>query len=105
MMKAFATRWSLCVLLFLVCSYAKAADTKVELLWPAGAPLAKGDTDNDKPTVSAYPAPDKKRTGAAVIVCPGGGYGALPMDHEGKQVAEWLNSLGVTAFVLKYRHR
>jgi acetyl esterase/lipase len=40
----------------------------------------------------------------AVIVCPGGGYGHLAMDHEGHQVAEWLNSFGVTAFVLRYRH-
>ncbi|MFO0950813.1 MAG: alpha/beta hydrolase [Isosphaeraceae bacterium] len=38
-----------------------------------------------------------------MVVCPGGGYGHLAMDHEGKQVAEWLNSLGVTAAVLKYR--
>jgi acetyl esterase/lipase len=38
-----------------------------------------------------------------VVVCPGGGYGGLAMDHEGKQIADWLNSLGVAAFVLKYR--
>jgi acetyl esterase/lipase len=42
-------------------------------------------------------------TGTAVIVCPGGGYAFLADNHEGKQVAEWLNSLGVAAFVLKYR--
>ena len=42
-------------------------------------------------------------TGAAVVICPGGGYGMLADDHEGRQVAEWLNSLGVAAFVLKYR--
>src|SRR4029078_818685 len=41
--------------------------------------------------------------GTAVIVLPGGGYGNLAMDHEGKQIAEWLNSQGITAFVLKYR--
>ena len=37
------------------------------------------------------------------MVCPGGGYGGLAMDHEGKQIAEWLNNLGISAFVLKYR--
>ena len=42
-------------------------------------------------------------TGTAVIVCPGGGYGALAMDKEGNDIARWLNSLGVAAFVLKYR--
>jgi len=81
-----------------------AAEPKAELLWPKGAPLAKGENDNDKPTITVYPAALDKRTGAGIVVCPGGGYGALAMDHEGKQVAEWLNSIGVTAFVLKYRH-
>jgi acetyl esterase/lipase len=70
-------------------------------LYPDKAPLAVGDTDSDKPTLTAYrPA---KPNGTAVVVCPGGGYGGLAMDHEGKQVAEWLNERGVTAFVLKYR--
>jgi acetyl esterase/lipase len=82
-----------------------AADAKVELLWPNGAPLAKGVSDNDKPTVAIYPAPKEKATGAAIVVCPGGGYGALAMSHEGRDVAEWMNDLGITAFVLKYRHR
>jgi len=44
----------------------------------------------------------EKATGAAIIVCPGGGYGHLA-DHEGAPVAQWLNSIGITAFVLKYR--
>ena len=43
-------------------------------------------------------------TRAAVIVCPGGGYRHLSMDKEGSRIAEWLNSFGVTAFVLRYRH-
>jgi acetyl esterase/lipase len=73
-------------------------------LWPSGAPGAKGKSDNDKPTITAYLPPADKATGAAVVVCPGGGYGFLAMGHEGKDVAEWLNSLGVAAFVLKYRH-
>jgi acetyl esterase/lipase len=82
-----------------------AADAKVELLWPNGAPLAKGESDNDKPTVAIYPAPKETATGAAIVVCPGGGYGGLAMSHEGRDVAEWMNDLGITAFVLKYRHR
>jgi acetyl esterase/lipase len=43
-------------------------------------------------------------TRAAVIICPGGGYGHLSMEKEGSRIAEWLNSFGVTAFVLRYRH-
>jgi acetyl esterase/lipase len=71
-------------------------------LWPNGAPGALGKEPADIPTLTAYPAPKDKATGAAVIVCPGGGYSHLA-DHEGRPVAEWLNTLGITAFVLKYR--
>jgi acetyl esterase/lipase len=73
----------------------------VELLWPDGAPGAVGAEDADKPSIAWWPAPNAN--GAAVLVCPGGGYGNLAMDHEGRQVAEFFNSFGVTAFVLKYR--
>lgn len=56
-----------------------------------------------KPTLSVYrPAPDKD-TGAAVLVCPGGGYHILALDLEGTEVCEWLNSVGVTGVLLKYR--
>ena len=72
-----------------------------ELLWPNGAPGALGADDVDKPSITAYLA--KSPNGTAVVVCPGGGYGALAMDHEGVQIARWLNSLGISAFVLKYR--
>ncbi|HUB77200.1 MAG TPA: alpha/beta hydrolase, partial [Bryobacteraceae bacterium] len=50
-----------------------------------------------------YLVPAGHGTGTAVVVCPGGGYVNLAMDHEGDQIARWLNSIGVTAFVLKYR--
>jgi acetyl esterase/lipase len=71
-------------------------------LWPDGAPGALGREDTDIPTLTPYfPAPEKAN-GAAVIVCPGGGYQRLAA-HEGEPVAQWLNTLGVTAFVLKYR--
>ncbi len=72
------------------------------VLWPGGAPGAFGSEPVDVPTLTLYLPPKEKRTGAAIIVCPGGGYTHLA-DHEGGPVAEWLNSLGVTAFVLKYR--
>jgi acetyl esterase/lipase len=76
---------------------------KGDLLWPNGAPGAQGDEDADKPSLAPYAVAQGRGTGTAVIVCPGGGYGALSMDKEGDQIARWLNSLGVTAFVLKYR--
>ena len=76
----------------------------VALLWPDGAPGAKGtDPDKDVPSISVWLPPEERATGAAVVVCPGGGYQMLAVEHEGKQVAEWLNGLGIAAFVLKYR--
>ncbi|MEJ7607295.1 MAG: alpha/beta hydrolase [Bryobacteraceae bacterium] len=74
-----------------------------ERLWTGEAPGAVGTEDRDVPTLTAYLADPAKANGTSVVVCPGGGYGALAMDHEGKQIAEWLNQLGVSAFVLKYR--
>jgi acetyl esterase/lipase len=71
-------------------------------LWEHGAPGALGDADADRPTLTFYP-PARAATGTAVIVAPGGGYTNLAMDHEGRQVAAWLNAMGVTAFILKYR--
>jgi acetyl esterase/lipase len=73
------------------------------LLYPDGAPGAVGTEAVDKPKITLYPAPAASANGAAVVVCPGGGYGVVAADHEGKQVAEWLNSFGVSAFVLQYR--
>lgn len=55
------------------------------------------------PCIEMYPAPKEKVNGTAIIICPGGAYGGLAIKHEGSQVAKWLNSLGITAFVLKYR--
>jgi acetyl esterase/lipase len=78
-------------------------DREFHLLWPNGAPGALGDEPVDKPKITVYLAPADRATGAAVVVCPGGGYQVVAADHEGKQIAEWLNSLGVSAFVLQYR--
>jgi len=72
-----------------------------ELLWPNGAPGALGTAEEDKPSLTPYLA--KSPNGTAVIVCPGGSYMHLATDHEGVQIAKWLNSLGISAFVLQYR--
>ena len=71
-------------------------------LWEKGAPGAKGEGPGDTPGVRYYPAPAERATGAAVIVCPGGGYRNLAA-HEGPDVALWLNQLGISALVLQYR--
>ncbi|PYQ25929.1 MAG: alpha/beta hydrolase [Acidobacteria bacterium] len=78
-------------------------DREFVLLWPAGAPGAVGTEPEDKPKLTPYRAPADKANGTAVVVCPGGSYRTLASDHEGRQVAEWLNTLGVSAFVLQYR--
>jgi acetyl esterase/lipase len=97
-----------------------AAEPVVLKLWPEGAPEKstvviepekrlepKGPNDVlritnvSEPTLTVYRP--EKANGTAVIVCPGGGYGILAIEHEGTQVCEWLNSLGVTAVLLKYR--
>ena len=71
-------------------------------LWDNGAPGATGDTDADKPTITLFraagPGPHP-----AVIIAPGGAYAFLAMTYEGRDVAVYLNSVGLTAFVLRYR--
>lgn len=71
-------------------------------LWENGAPGALGNEAKDIPTLTVYPAAEGTATGAAMVICPGGGYGGLA-GHEGKDYAEWLAKNGVTSFVLKYR--
>ncbi len=71
-------------------------------LWPNGAPAAKGSAPEDIPSIQLYQPPAGKANGSAIVVCPGGGYAGLA-PHEGHDVAVWLNSIGVTAVVLKYR--
>ncbi|MCP3927865.1 MAG: alpha/beta hydrolase [Bacteroidetes bacterium] len=73
------------------------------LLWEEGAPGAMGEEEKDIPILIPHFAAKEKTTGAAVMICPGGGYAGLAMDHEGKQIAEWFNELGIHAFVLRYR--
>ena len=71
-------------------------------LWPDGAPGALGTNANDIPTLTAYLPATNIATGAAVVICPGGGYGGLAA-HEGNDYALFLNQQGVAGFVLKYR--
>ena len=71
-------------------------------LWPDAVPGALGTADKDVPTLTPFLPAKEKATGAAMVVCPGGGYGGLA-DHEGKGYALWLNDQGIAAFVLKYR--
>ena len=87
-------------------------------LWPGTAPGEKGNigpekmlsekpierlTNVSKPTITVYRPDERKNTGAAVVVCPGGGYGILATSHEGRDVTAWLNSIGATGVLLKYR--
>jgi acetyl esterase/lipase len=81
------------------------AEAKVEALWPDGVPGAKGTEPGDTPTLTIYQPEASRATGTAIVICPGGGYGHLAMDHEGHQIGQWLNSFGVTGFILQYRHR
>ena len=99
---------------------------KVIALWNGPAPGNQGDLDPEgdtttpkdravagkpvirlgnvsKPTIAIYRPPAAKDTGAAVVVCPGGAYRILAMDLEGTEVCDWLNSLGITGVLLKYR--
>lgn len=101
-------------------SYQSMAQTEVINLWPDGKiPNFKSSSIEEKsvtdasgilrisgvtvPTIAAYIAPKETATGAAVMICPGGGYGILAASHEGSDFAKWFNDRGISAFVLKYR--
>ncbi|MCB1065894.1 MAG: alpha/beta hydrolase [Verrucomicrobiae bacterium] len=120
-MKAFATALLVSAGMFTFSPMLISAPQEAIPLWPEGVP---GEADlklmpesqeaknNDgiwrvsnvsNPTMTVYPAPADKNTGAAVVVCPGGGYSILAISHEGTDVCEWLNSIGVNAILLKYR--
>ena len=83
----------------------EATKPEISLLWQSGAPGALGTEAKDKPRVQVYHAKSSKAAVPAIVICPGGGYGHLAMDHEGHQIARWLNSLGITGVILEYRHR
>ena len=113
----------LLVILYSISFVPLSADENPEInLWPAGAvpdepegiEKRKKPTTIDKvgkmriayvdePSITVYKAPKDRSNGTSVIIFPGGGYNILAWTHEGTEIAEWLNSLGVSAFVLKYR--
>lgn len=98
-----------------------AAPSETIVLWPNGAPHEPKDfaaegtaparpgdttirvTNVSSPTLAVYRPAKEIDCGAAVVICPGGGYGILAYNKEGTEVAEWLNTIGVTGIVLKYR--
>ena len=79
------------------------ADKPFELDVWQGKPKVKSSDPNDTAKIYVYLPSKKMATKRAVLICPGGGYSHLAMDHEGKQAAEWLNQLGIAGIVLKYR--
>lgn len=81
---------------------AQAQTNPVIVLWPQGAPGALGTAAKDIPTLTVYLADSSKASGAAIVICPGGGYGGLA-PHEGVDYARFLNEAGIAGFVLKYR--
>ncbi len=101
-MKADIATGMLCALLCGCASFA--GESARELLWPDGAPGAgENDPVQDRPAITiCFPDPDVMN-GTAVVICPGGGYRGLAMGHEGHEIAEWLNSMGVTGIILEYR--
>jgi acetyl esterase/lipase len=100
-MTALGVWWIVCALSAPVLS----AEPKVELLWPKGAPGALGTEEKDQPKLIIYLPDKEKATGAAIVICPGGGYAHLAMDHEGHQIARWANEHGIAGFICDYRHR
>lgn len=79
------------------------AAARTETLWPDGVPGARGSAAADRPEVTVYLPPPGQGTGAAMVVCPGGGYSVLMMTYEGHDIARWLTRHGVAAIVLQYR--
>ncbi|MCX7049527.1 MAG: alpha/beta hydrolase [Candidatus Sumerlaeota bacterium] len=103
-------------------NFARTAEPQEIALWPADDPVVlatsgtekiqergkngkvdRGISGVTKPTITVYLPAEEKNAGAAVVICPGGGYGGLAIDKEGHDMARWLNKLGVVGIVLKYR--
>ena len=78
-------------------------DLKELTLWPASVSGTAETTQDSEPSLTIHFARPEAATGAAMVVCPGGGYRALMLTYEGHDVAEWLARHGVTAAVLRYR--
>ncbi|MCC7338176.1 MAG: alpha/beta hydrolase [Pirellulaceae bacterium] len=86
-------------------SVACGAEPTTVRLWEGDAPGALGSEEKDIPTAIVYlPAKASAPTGA-IVICPGGGYGHLAIDHEGHQIAAWANEMGLAGIIVSYRHR
>jgi acetyl esterase/lipase len=98
-----ATRVIGCSAFLIISAIAQTRTPEAIPLWPGGAPGAQGTEDVDKPTLTIFPAPAATAVPTGVVICPGGGYAHLAITYEGYDVALWLNHLGISAYVLKYR--
>lgn len=87
---------------FFLATAAHAQQGKEQPLWPAGVPDSK-DVSVSDPTITLYLPEKNSGTTPAVVICPGGGYARLAIDHEGHEFARWLNQQGIAGIVLKYR--
>ena len=101
------TRWINTIFLVAVTGLVLTAPARGQMdnqipLWPLAAPQAKGAGPEDNPAILLY-LPSARQPTPGIVICPAGGYASLSLDGEGRQVAEWLNNLGIAAFVLKYR--
>lgn len=98
-----------CAILLSVCiatvCFADKPVFRIIELWPNGAPGATGTSDEDKPAIIPMLPDAAKATGAAILVCPGGGFTTRAVDHEGVLVSNWLKERGIAAFILRYRIR
>lgn len=92
-----------CFVVLTLCCVNVAEAEDWQPLWAEGAPGARGTAEHDVPALLAFPAAKETANGCGVVVCPGGGYGGLAMDHEGHQIVEWLNKRGISAWILRYR--
>ncbi len=95
-------KYLLMLLLAMMSAGVSAQSVKVMNLWPNGAPNRNG-VANDTAKVWIYLPAEKKNTGRAIVICPGGGYSGLALDHEGHEWARFFQNMGISAFVLKYR--
>ncbi|UII24433.1 alpha/beta hydrolase [Fulvivirga maritima] len=91
------------LLLLAMNSYAQEQKPVEMPLYPEGTPNALGEKDKDTPMLYYYPAAYEGELKSAVVICPGGGYTHLAMEKEGFKMAQWFNSFGVSAIVLRYR--
>ena len=95
----------LCFLFLLGAKLGQAADPQTVRLWAGDAPGATGQEENDIPTAIVYLPDNVKEPTGAIVICPGGGYGHLAMDHEGHQIAKWANEMNLAGVIVSYRHR